>query len=354
MFDIRPGSDSDKNQILDLIRDVFGTEQAERAERRWRWQWHEDPRLEKPGYRGVVAEWNGRVIGNLSSIPAGLHIAGQSVEAYWFADALVHWGHLRQALKERKRSGETGGPDLSGGIAAAMLNHPAAGSMQLGKHIAGTMETIGYRIGFKAVRETGSWARLISFRQPVESVTGRHLGALIGGVADLSIPKIPKPKLEVKPMEGDFDERFDELWARAKLEHQAITRRDMSTLNWRYRRHPDTSYSVLAVEEAGVLRGYLAYSIFFRHQQRRAQIVDILARQGDSAALDSLIAAALQQMRAERVHKVECYAGGAEVGSALRGAGFAARLNKGKGQPVLARGLPDVELYVMRGDGDCG
>ncbi len=354
MLDIRPGRDSDKNQILALFEDVFGIEQAERAARRWEWQWQDDPRLEKPGYRGVVADWNGLIIGSISCIPAGLHIEGQPVEAYWFVDTMVHWGHLRQAMRERKRSGATGWPDLSHGIAAAMLDHPAAGAIQLGKHLTSPMALIPYKIGCEDQKGTGSWARLISFRQPVKSVIGKPLGLLLGGTADLFIAKFPKPEREVATLEGDFDARFDDLWAKAKLDYQAIARRDRAVLNWRYRRHPDTAYTVLMLEEKGALSGYLVYSVFFRHRQRRAHIVDVLARRENPAAFDALLAAALQRMRREEVHKVECYAGGSTLSSALARAGFAPRLIHGKEQATLIRRMPDVELYITRGDGDCG
>ncbi len=220
MFEIRPGRDDDKIQILELVQDVFGTEQAERAEKRWQWQWHDDPLLEKPGYNGVVAEWNGKIIGNLSCVPAGLHINGQPVSAYWYTDALVHWGHLRRAMKEQKRSGNSIGPDMSNGIAAAMLNHPAAGHKQLGKHVAGSMETIGLRIGFKPFSKMDSWARIISFTQPFEAVVGKPGAMLLGAVADLFVPLIPKPSLEVKALEGNFDDRFDALWLSAKQNTQ--------------------------------------------------------------------------------------------------------------------------------------
>jgi hypothetical protein len=166
---------------------------------------------------------------------------------------------------------------------------------------------------------------------------------------------MPKLGMAVKTLTGDFDARFDGLWEQAKHEYQAITRRDRATLNWRYRQHPETVYQVLTVGDEGNLRGYLVYSVFFRHQQRRAQIVDILASHRDAAVLEALIAEALHQLRRQSVHRVECYAGGTTVISALEHLGFKPRLHNGKVQSTLVRGLPPLdELYVTRGDGDGG
>ena len=178
---------------------------------------------------------------------------------------------------------------------------------------------------------------------------------LMAFFADLMIPRVSKPGMAVKILAGEFDARFDGLWEQARNEYQAITRRDRATLNWRYRQHPDTAYQVLTVEDQGELRGYLVYSVFFRHQQRRAHIVDILASHRDTAVLEALIAEALHQFRRQSVHRVECYAGGKTVISALEHLGFKPRLHKGKVQSTLVRGIPPLEeLYVTRGDGDGG
>lgn len=352
MFVIRPGCDSDKPQILELIQEVFDEDQARRAEQRWQWQWQDDPRLERQGYNGVVAEWNGRIIGSLSSIPLGLHVNGQPVPAHWHTDNIVHWGNLRRALRDLKRSG--GGPDLSNGVSAAMLDYAAPGYGQWGKHLTDAAEVVCLKIGFVPLKDSGSWARLVSFRQPLEAYVGKLPALLLGGVADLFLPSMPKPALEVQVMDGDFDARFDALWAQAREEYPAITRRDSAVLNWRYRRHPDTEYSVLTVAGPDGLAGYLVYSSFIRHRQRRAQIVDVLARKDDSAARAALLAAALRRMRAEAVHKVECYATSLVLAADLQRLRFGQRLHKGKGQATLVRHLPAMEYYITRGDGDGG
>jgi hypothetical protein len=355
MLEIRAGRDTDKGAILGLIKEVFGNEEAERAERRWHWQWHEDPRLGSPGYRGVVAEWNGQVIANLSCLSSGLHLQGEPVDAYWFADALAHWGSIRRAMREMKRAGVVeGGPDLSKGIAAAMLNHPAAGVAQLGKHLTDPMAVVAYKIGSTDQKDTGSWSRILSFRQPLENYIGKLWAGLLGWCADWVLPRLPPLKKEVRRLEGSFDERFDVLWEQVRREYPAITRRDRATLEWRYRKHPDTAYTVLIVEDHGELLGYLVYACFHRHQQHRAQIVDILAPCTHTDALNDLLSDAMQRMRRDGVHKVECYAGGKIMINALEGLGFKQRLHNGKPQSTLIRRLPDVELYVTRGDGDGG
>ena len=101
---IRAGRREDQSAILALIAEIFGQEEAERASRRWDWQWHEDPRLKTPGYSGVVAEWEGQLVAAIGCIPAGLYLEGVPVEAFWFADALAHWGLIRKAMRAARKA----------------------------------------------------------------------------------------------------------------------------------------------------------------------------------------------------------------------------------------------------------
>jgi hypothetical protein len=351
MIEIRPGNDSDKKQVLELIDAVFGSQHAEKLERLWHWQWHCDPRLSQPGFRATVAEWRGRLISTLSHIPAGLFVRGQPVAANWCVDILVHGGLLRQALKEQKPIQTAQGPDLSNGVAAAMLNHPSAGSVQMAKHVAKNMLTITYRIGFEALPDSGSWVRRLSYQRTLQRVLGKPVGMVIAAGANLTIPRLCQPKLAVDTLQGGFDARFDQLWAQVKNEFGAITLRDAATLNWRYRQHPETSYTVLTLATSGELRGYIVFSLLLSNSRLRAQIVDVLTRSGDTEALNTLLAGALQQLRRQAVEKVECYACGPPLSLALKQFGFELQL---KQEPVIVRGLPIAELYVTRGDGDGG
>ena len=358
---LRPGSDADRAQILARTEEVFGAEAARRSERLWAWQWHGDPRLGRPGYRGIVAEWRGQIIATLATIPAGLHIRGVPTEAWWQADALVHWGLTRQALRDAKRERDrplgVEQPDLSRGIAAALLDHPAAGPIQLGKHVADAMRTIGLRIGFVPQAHSGSRHRRVSLRHPMARRIGDGLARPLAAVIDLALPRIPRPRLPVAPLEGPFDHRFDTLWRECRGAYPAICLRDRATLSWRYQAHPDQSYRTLILEEDRGLRGYCVYKVLDQERRRRGKIVDLLTAPADEAARLALLAGARQGMRRASVERAECFASGAAVGRTLSALGFSLRLPKsGRSQTLLTRHLPadTGEIYVTQGDGDGG
>lgn len=355
-FEIRKARESDRPEIIGLIRDVFGDETADRAEARWAWQWHEDPKLEQRGYQGMVVVWEGQVIASMATIPAGLFVDGKPLpDVVWFADALAHWSRVRKALRSLRKAGlREEGIDLSSGLVGAILNHPESPRYQLGKHLTDPMLVVAYKVGSVDQPGAGSWARTVSLKAVLGPYLGRPLGWLLGTVADLFLPSIPKSTQSVELHEGPFDARFDDLFENALQHHSAITRRDAATLNWRYRKNPDASYDVLSVSEAGVLQGYLVMGRFDRHGQPRAHVLDLLARNNDPRILRLLLTECLRRLRGEGVMRLECYTGSKVVQSALESLGFRPRLHQGQPMPTVVRRLEVAELYVTRGDGDGG
>jgi hypothetical protein len=374
MIEIRPATEADKDQILARMDEVYGEAVAQRAQRLWHWQWHLDPRLPAAGYRGLVATWRGEVIGNLATLPAGLHIGGQPVQAWWFADVLVHWGRARQALRQHRRQGRArdqgrdsstqpdaplpaAGADLSRGIAGALFDHPAAGPIQLGKHIADAMAAIGARLGFDVIQDTGSLQRRVSTAHRLGRVIGRPAGDLAAAMMDLALPRCPRPQLAVEPLEGRFDARFDALWARLKAAYPAICRRDSALLNWRYLDYPDGGHRVLTLADQQQLRGYCVLRAFDRGPRRRGKLLDLLTAPDDQEARAALLAAALCELRRLRVERVECFYSDLGVAQLLSGMGFRpGNARHQRPQALMARHLPAaaIGLYVTQGDGDGG
>lgn len=355
MIDIRLAREGDKGQVLARLEEVYGVEPARRAEHLWDWQWHRDPRLATPGYRGVVAEWRGHIIGNLATIPAGLEIHGEPATAWWFVDVLVHWGLTRRALRGHKRGG--GGPDLSRGLAAALFDHPAAGPIQLGKHIADAMAAIGARIGFQTLDGTGSLHRRVSIRYPLGKVLGTRLGDWVGAGVDRFVGPCPRPHPPVRVHLGRFDTRFDALWQSVKSAYPAICRRDADLLNWRYRDHPDEDHWVLTLGDGERLRGYCVIRVFNRGPRRRGKLLDLLTAPDDLAARQALLAAALRELRRLRAERVECFCTDVTLERLLRAVGFSTKTSGSKRpRPMMVRNLPAAAagIYVTQGDGDGG
>lgn len=351
---VRAAGEPDKAGLLALMASAAGDEKAETLARRWDWQWQLDPRLPTPGYRGVIAVWDGRIIANLSCLPAGLYIRGAPAEACWFTDARIHWGWTREALKAASARGWRKQVLFPHGIAAALVDHPATGERQLGKHVAESMMTILYRAGFVDVPDAGNLMRRVSLRAPLQRALGERLGAAVATLPDLAIRLPARPRLPVERFEQRFDERFDELWERARHSYPAITRRDAAVLDWHYRQHPDTEYRTFIVEQDTGLRGYLVFKVWSRKGRRIARLVDLLVLPGDREAIRALVSHALRAMRQAGAERVDWFVSGGDTAEVARQLGFVPRLTRhGRAQPLLVRGLPGA-LHVTSGDGDGG
>ena len=354
MIRIRAALDTDGPQVLTRIREVFGERAALEAEQLWQWQWYQDPRLEAPGYRAVVAEWEGSILGNLALIPAGLHVDGRPVAASWCVSALVNWGLARRALRAARREGRDTG--LGGrGIAEAMFDAAAADGVTFGKHISSTMRAVLGRIGFESLPHSGSLHRRVSLHPRLRRSIGAFPAALIAPLTDLAMSRLPRGGLGVETMDGPFDERFDQLWNRLCRRFHAVTLRDKACLQWRYRQHPVFDYEVLTLADNRGLRGYLIYCVFERDSLLRGKIVDLFADPADRECMRSLLAAVLRAMKREKVGRVEAFASTDYLNDALRSAGFSPRLSKSsQPQRMMIRGLSVASVHVGQGDGDGG
>jgi hypothetical protein len=355
MIQIRAASDGDRPQVLMRIREVFGERAALEAEQLWHWQWHQDPRLAEPGYRAMVADWDGSIVGNLALIPAGLYVEGRLVPANWCVSALVHWGLARRALRAARRAGQATGLAAGQGIAEAMYDAAAVNEAQIGKHISRTMRTVLIRMGYMNLPNSGSLHRRISLRQRLRRGVGSVPAALIAPIADLMLPRLPRAGLAVEVMDGPFDERFDALWTRLYQRCPAVTLRDRATLQWRYRQHPALDYVVLTLAETRALRGYLIYCTFERDGRLRGKIVDLFTDPADDEAMRSLVAVALRAMKQGQIERVEAFAATDYLTDVLTSAGFTPRLTKAdEVQPLLMRGISLESLHIGQGDGDGG
>lgn len=302
-----------------------------------------------------MAVWDRQIIATVSCLPAGLFLKGVAVDADWLTDVRIHWGLARQAMQALRRAGVRPTAVFPNGLAAALFDHPHPRPIQLGKHIGEAMMTIGQRIGFRALPDAGNQMRRVSVRWPLQQAIGAPLGTVLASVADLGIGRLPRASLPVQVWDQPFDGRFDALWDDVRGGYPAITRRDAAVLAWHYSRHPDTAYRTLVVQRGVALRGYLVFKVWNRRGRRIARIVDLLATCGDTEVVAALVASALRLLGRAAAERVDWFISGSWLAAVAEGLGFVPRrTTQGRLQPLLARGLPPVALYVTSGDGDGG
>ena len=116
------------------------------------------------------------------------------------------------------------------------------------------------------------------------------------------------------------DERFDALWAEASPAFDFAAVRSCARLRWRLGDRRGGSFTILGATEGGRLAGYVA----FRVSRGRGYVADVLVAPGRRDALEALIDAALERLRAGDIDDVSCWLPrGHAYGGALRRRGFA-------------------------------
>jgi len=122
----------------------------------------------------------------------------------------------------------------------------------------------------------------------------RHAGAT-------SIGNVDVPWTISAP--AQLDERSDAFWDEARRPFQFITKRDRSTLNWRYCDVRGGVYHMRLAEQDGKVLAY----VVLRREHDKGYIPDLLALPGRLDALDSLIAEAARHFDSAGLPVVRCW-----------------------------------------------
>jgi len=343
-IEVRTANDADKAGILDVLKEVFDAKHAARIERLWEWQWHDNPGLREPGYRGAVAVHEDRIIGTIGFMPANLQVDGNPVAAVWAVDAAVHFPWLRRAVEGRrvkKRKGDTG-------VAAELLD--LAGNIAvLGKHVSPAMQVIIRKIGFAPVPQSGYFGRRLGFTARIGRALGSPLAAGVARLPSTVLARIGHPPPEVQVHQGTCDARFDALWTSWRDSSGGIGQRDAAVLNWRYHCHPISKYTFITHVEGTELHGYVVVTV---SPKGKGRIVDLLVRYGDEHIVTGLLQGALKELRSSGADRVDCYVANSSWQRHLQSLGMQ---RTARDVPVLVRGLdPAMSLYITTGDADGG
>jgi hypothetical protein len=172
---------------------------------------------------------------------------------------------------------------------------------------------------------------------------------VLGGIANVTLKRLPAVPQQVMFLDGDFDQQFNAFWADVQKSYFAITCRDAQTLTWRYRRRPGIDYTVLTYEKGDNLRGYVVCCTYRRRGCLRGRIVDLLTSVEDDEARRGLIIGAMSTLRRMGADRVDCFFTSRKLPSLFKDMGFSPSF--GKDQMVI-RGANPERLYVTAGDGD--
>lgn len=179
---------------------------------------------------------------------------------------------------------------------------------------AAAARSLWSRVAGEGVALTFGFTNRFSTRLTLDALGRREVGPLplrmrplrpLAAVASLSrggkgpalaLPAAPPQAEEIERV-VQLDARFDELWERIAPRVDIACVRDAAYLEWRYARHPEFSYEILAWPRSGALRGYLVWRPVARFGLQTAFVCDLATAPDDSQAARLLLRTAARRAR---------------------------------------------------------
>jgi GNAT superfamily N-acetyltransferase len=360
---VRPAQPDDADAIVGLLNDVYG---GWGNRDYWQWKYQQPPALFRSP--SAVADLNGRIVGHFGIVPLMAAWKGRTVRAAQTVDAVVLPAYRHRGIHTS--------------LGHYVLGHAAQAGITFIYAFPGLFSlAVDRRMGYRPVAFVPEMVRLLRPRQTLVLAlhllpgdlralyavcqetawspgTVRRLARLRRSLLLLaswaSDPVVTRPRrsrssgvadFELRSI-GEFDPRFDVLWAQVRDDTTLGVCKDAGYLTWRYRLNPGERYQVIAAERGKELIGFLV----MRHAGLCSDIAELLALPGRSDVVSSLLATAI--MQAQRAGSIVVTAWAPvehPYHASLRQARFVSqrRLHRlAERCPAMARRLYQVTIYA--------
>ena len=301
----------DADEIFRLYQDVFGAAMTEASQRRWRWQYLDNPATAADGPEIWVAREGGQVLGQYASMPVRLWWGGREVRSSWGMDVFLR--------------AEARGRGLGARLFTAWSDHV---EVALGLGLTPSSYGLFKKLAYRDVGPVPFFQKVMDPEAVAARRVGPSLGAAAGPVLGLAWnalhPEAPPRDsgIEVRTVTG-FDAGYDTLWERARGSYAMCVRRDAAYLEWKYARCPHRRYALREARREGELLGFAVSRDEDYRGLRLGWIVDVFAAAEDHDARDALIGAVLDSFREARVARAQAFSMSAALQRDLARRGFA-------------------------------
>jgi hypothetical protein len=270
---VRADPDADRDRIVGLWArhlDRLGC-----PDRHYAWAYRDNPFAAGRNWL-LVSHPDGRAVGVVGVIPRRMKVGSTTVLAARVAGFGIDPEHrcLGPALKlQRAVLAELGDP-------GPRFTYTAAPP-----HVVGVFRRLGYR-------EVGEFARYTSVldaepyvRRIVGSERAARALAKVVNAGMRAVRRETRARAVVRPV-ARFDERFDDLWRRAKPGYGITSERSSRFLAWRFGPGSPKAYATVALASTAQDR-ILGYAVYYM-AGTWAYIVDLFAENRDRAMRDLL------------------------------------------------------------------
>lgn len=258
---IRPYKDGDEIQIAALFQRVFG---RTRSPAEWRWRYVENPAGPGASTQITVVEKSGQIIGHYAYSPVRMSYGSHIVTSALGTDTMMDKAHTQMGL-------------LRKAIRAQVRNiHPHipfAFGFPTPAH-----EKIGARYGYKDVGRMLPLFRRLSVRASLRRRAPWVPAALLKAATRLSHawyrPRPSEARGELRHAEAFTDPRVNVLWDAFRQRYGITAVRDLTYLQWRYRRG---GFTIILQERASELRGYAVVKVIDTPDAASGYVLDLVS-----------------------------------------------------------------------------
>jgi GNAT superfamily N-acetyltransferase len=303
----------DADEIFRLYQGVFGAGLTEASQRRWRWQYIDNPATGPEGPEIWVAREDGQVLGQYASMPVRLWWGGREVRSSWGMDVFLRAEARGRGLGER--------------LFTAWSDHV---DVALGLGLTPSSYGLFKKLGYRDVGPVPFFQKVLDPRAVAARRLGGPLGAAAGPVLGLALktlhPEGPAPGRDIEVVTVNaFGAGYDTLWERVRGSYAMCVRRDAAYLEWKYARCPHRRYALREARREGELLGFAVSRDEDYRGLRLGWIVDVFADPADHETKGALIAAILDSFREARVARAQAFSLNAALQEDLERRGFARR-----------------------------
>jgi GNAT superfamily N-acetyltransferase len=311
------------------------------------WYFRQNPNQSTGDLPLWVARENGKIVGQLATIPVELKAGTTYTKAIWILEFILLEKYRGQGLGKKL-------------VREAEKQHP-------------TMITLGINEASTRVFQSSGWVALGGIHRyhrllhagSASRTAGKNL-ILREGLNLLSAPlrftggkRRSSSAYELRPIES-FDASVDELWARASTQWACAVRRGEKFLKWQFEDQPGKKFYVIQVEQGGKLAGYAV--LFFRKGRKggpppKAAISDIVYdRDNQDEIIDTLLGACLEAAMARKAGSLVTDVLDARIESRLKSHGFW-RIKNSPRFMAYSTEFPELlykpeNWFLTRGDSD--
>lgn len=353
MIAVRRATPDDKSRIFDFIRLAYANRAEYRIPDRWEWEFERNP-FRSPDLLPVfiaVDELTARVVGQSCAMPLPMSWRGQTRLMAWGVDSYVLPEYRGKGVGTELQKLVFRSTDVFMSLNVSATNQrikARLGSVTLpplvifNKTLRFLPDRVAERVA-QAVGNRSERSKRIA-RGIVESLGAHRVATALlnrrAAYRDHRRGVSRDPHLRVGRV-AEIGAEFDELWASLSPSFEAAVIRDVSYLRWKFVDQPFMNYVIVGARRHGTLTGYVILRMCRHPEPRVGLIADVLVNPSDQAALETMLAFAVDYLRREGATQMEAATSLATYQRAFLKLGFTA---SGQMVPMFyARPAPGLE-----------